>query len=63
MKSNIVEFNIERVVGTVTPTTWLMIWGNDFHYTKNRRSREAKIEDQGDKGSRGRRIEGTKEKI
>ena len=40
-----------------------MIWGNDFHYTKNQRSREPKIEDQGDKGSRGRRIEGTKENI
>jgi hypothetical protein len=63
MKSKIVEFNTERAVEIVTPTTCLMIWGNDFHYTKNQRSREPKIEDQGDKGSRGRRIEGKKENI
>jgi len=63
MKSKLVEFNTERAVETVTPKTCLMIWGNYFHYTKNQRSREPKIEDQGDKGSRGRRIEGTKENI
>ena len=62
MKSNVVDFNTERAVGTVTPTICLMIWGNNIHYTKNRRTREPKIEDQGDKGSRGQRIEGTKDR-
>ena len=59
MKSKIVEFNTEKAVETVTPTTCLMIWGNDFHYTKNQRSREPKIEDTGKQRSK---IKGTKDR-
>ena len=63
MKSKLVEFNTERAVETVTPKTCLMIWVNDFHYTKNQRSREPKIEDQGNQRSKikGTRIDGTKD--
>ena len=59
MKSKLVEFNIERAVETVTPKTCLMICGNYFHYTKNQRSREPKIEDQGNQRSK---IKGTKDR-
>ena len=59
MKSKLVEFNTERAVETITPTTCLMIWVMNFITTK--------IKDQGNQRSKIRgkqrlKIKGTKDR-